>query len=402
MVQSPFVSPAHSQVLYGLPTDPYRIEKGKVGRDQNLGQILNQYVLPEGALTQMLLYGTQSFDFRKIRHGNAYAAFVSKNSDDSLRYLVYEHSPLEFVIFDFADSLRIRVCEREVLTRRQQAHGDITTSLWDAITKDSVNPQVALRLSEIFAWTVDFFGLQPGDHFKVVYDELYVDSVSVGIGRIHAASFFHAGKEIVAIPFIQDSVEAYFDAEGNSLRRAFLKAPVRFSRISSRFSGSRLHPILKIHRPHFGVDYAAPYGTPVYAIGDGRVLSVGYQGGAGRMVKIRHNSVYTSSYMHLSSFGKGIRGGQYVKQGDLIGYVGSSGLSSGPHLDFRVFRNGSPIDPLKMESPPVDPVKPQNMMDFQQVRVAVLQLLSGEEENQMADDFIPAALLYKPWQDMLK
>jgi murein DD-endopeptidase MepM/ murein hydrolase activator NlpD len=240
----------------------------------------------------------------------------------------------------------------------------------------------------MYAWTVDFFGLQPGDHFTVVYDELYVDTLSVGLGRIHAASFNHVGKELLAIPYMQDSVETYFDAEGNSLRRAFLKAPLRFSRISSRFSGSRLHPILKIRRPHYGVDYAAPVGTPVYAIGDGRVIMAGYQSGAGRIVKVRHNGVYTSTYMHLNGFGKGIAAGKYVMQGELLGYVGSSGLSTGPHLDFRVTRNGSPIDPLKMESPPVDPIKPENRVAFNSVRLATLDLLTGKEENKMAK-FIP-------------
>jgi murein DD-endopeptidase MepM/ murein hydrolase activator NlpD len=200
------------------------------------------------------------------------------------------------------------------------------------------------------------------------------------------------GKELLAIPFMQDSVETYFDADGNSLRRAFLKAPLRFSRISSRFSGSRLHPILKIRRPHYGVDYAAPIGTPVYAIGDGRVMLAGYQSGAGRIVKVRHNSVYTSTYMHLSGFGKGIATGTYVKQGELLGYVGSSGLSTGPHLDFRVTMNGSPIDPLKMESPPVDPIKPENRMAFNSVKSATIDLLTSEEENEMAEEFIPTGL----------
>jgi murein DD-endopeptidase MepM/ murein hydrolase activator NlpD len=252
---------------------------------------------------------------------------------------------------------------------------------------------VALELSEMYAWTVDFFGLQTGDNFTVVYDEMYVDTVSVGIGKIYAASFNHVGKELLAIPFVQDNVEAFFDADGNSLRRAFLKAPLRYSRISSRFSGSRLHPILKIRRPHYGVDYAAPVGTPVYAIGDGRIIMAGYQKGAGRIVKVRHNGVYTSTYMHLSGFGKGVSNGKYVAQGELIGYVGSSGLSTGPHLDFRVSRNGSPIDPLKMESPPVDPVKPENKDAFESIRLASLDLLNDEPQPQMAQELMPAGYI---------
>jgi murein DD-endopeptidase MepM/ murein hydrolase activator NlpD len=378
--------------LYGLAIDSFKIESDKVGRDQNLGQILQKYTLPERALTQLLLYAGNVFDVRKIRHGNTYTAFLSKDSLNRLQYFVYEHSPIEYVVFDFTDSVEVSLQEREVVTRQKKVNGEITTSLWDAITRNNINPQVALELSEMYAWTVDFFGLQPGDHFTVVYDELYVDTVSIGLGRIHAASFNHVGKELLAIPFTQDSVETYYDAEGNSLRRAFLKAPLRFSRISSRFSGSRMHPILKIRRPHYGVDYAAPVGTPVYAIGDGRIIMAGYQSGAGRIVKVRHNGVYTSTYMHLSGFGKGITTGKYVMQGELLGYVGSSGLSTGPHLDFRVSRNGSPIDPLKMESPPVDPVRPENMAAFNSAKLATVDLLNGKEEEKMAEEFIPTGL----------
>jgi murein DD-endopeptidase MepM/ murein hydrolase activator NlpD len=314
--------------LYGLAIDSFNIETNRVGQDQNLGQILQKYALPERALTQLLLYANSVFDLRKIRHGNNYTAFLSRDTLYRLQYLVYEHSPVDYVVFDFTDSVKVSLKQKEIITKQQRVEGSIVTSLWDAITQNNINSQVALELSEMYAWTVDFFGLQPGDHFTVVYDELYVDTVSIGLGRIHAASFNHVGKELLAIPFTQDSVETYFDAEGNSLRRAFLKAPLRFSRISSRFSGSRMHPILKIRRPHYGVDYAAPLGTPIYAIGDGRVIMAGYQSGSGRIVKIKHNGVYTSTYMHLSGFGKGIQTGKYVMQGDLLGYVGSSGLSS--------------------------------------------------------------------------
>jgi murein DD-endopeptidase MepM/ murein hydrolase activator NlpD len=373
-------------LLYGLAIDSFIIETNKVGRDQNLGQILQKYTLPERALTQLLLYAGNVFDVRKIRNGNNYTAFLSNDTLYRLQYLVYEHSPIDYVVFDFTDSVKVFLRQKEIITRQKRVTGNISTSLWDAITKNNINPLVALELSEMYAWTVDFFGLQPGDHFSVVYDELYVDSVSVGLGRIYAASFNHVGKELLAIPFMQDSVETYYDADGNSLRRAFLKAPLRFSRISSRFSGSRMHPILKIRRPHYGVDYAAPSGTPVYAIGDGRVLMAGYQGGSGRIVKVRHNGVYTSTYMHLSGFGKGIQTGKYVMQGELLGYVGSSGLSTGPHLDFRVSQNGSPIDPLKMESPPVDPVRPELKDAFNSVKLTAIQLLNNPEEPQFGQN----------------
>jgi murein DD-endopeptidase MepM/ murein hydrolase activator NlpD len=364
--------------LFGLAVDSFTIEKGKIGRNQNLGQILEQFNLPEHSLAELLQYSNRSFDLRKMRVGNPYTVFLSKDSLARLQYLVYEHSPVDYVVFDFNDSVKISVKQKEITTIQRKAQGEIHTSLWDAIKESNMNPMVALQLSDIYAWTIDFFGLQPGDKFTVVYDELYVDSVSIGLGQIYGASFNHGGRDLLAIPFKQDSSVSYFDGDGNSLRRAFLKAPLHFfSHISSRFSESRLHPILKIRRPHHGVDYAAPIGTPVYSIGDGRIVSATCQGGEGRMVKVKHNGVYTTTYMHLSRFASGIQSGKYVTQGELIGYVGSSGLSTGPHLDFRVYKNGTPIDPLKMESPPVDPVKPENKTAFNEVKSSTLQILSG-------------------------
>jgi murein DD-endopeptidase MepM/ murein hydrolase activator NlpD len=363
--------------LFGLAVDSFTIEKRKIGRNQNLGQILEQFNLPEHSLAQLLQYAGRSFDLRKMRVGNPYTVFLSKDTLARLQYLVYEHSPIDYVVFDFKDSVKISVKQKEITTIQRKAHGEIHTSLWDAIKESNMNPMVALQLSDIYAWTIDFFGLQPGDQFTVVYDELYVDSVSVGLGQIYGASFNHGGRDLLAIPFMQDSSRSYFDGEGNSLRRAFLKAPLKFAHVTSRFSNSRLHPILKIRRPHHGVDYAAPIGTPVYSIGDGRIVSATYQGGEGRMVKVRHNGVYTTTYMHLSRFASGIQSGKYVTQGELIGYVGSTGLSTGPHLDFRVFKNGTAIDPLKMESPPVDPVKPDNKMAFNEAKSSMLQILSG-------------------------
>jgi murein DD-endopeptidase MepM/ murein hydrolase activator NlpD len=223
---------------------------------------------------------------------------------------------------------------------------------------------------------VDFFGLQKGDSYKVVYEESFIDEKSLGVGKIYGAQFTWTGKTTTAVPLIQEDKETFFDCDGNSLRKAFLKAPLQFSRISSRYSSSRFHPILRIRRPHFGVDYAAPVGTPVLAIGDGKIISAGIENGSGKMVKIVHNSVYTTAYLHLSRFGSGVFPGAFVKQGDIIGYVGSSGLSTGPHLDFRFYKNGSPVDPLSIEAPSVEPVSEDNKARFEKNKIVVLSLLS--------------------------
>jgi murein DD-endopeptidase MepM/ murein hydrolase activator NlpD len=227
-----------------------------------------------------------------------------------------------------------------------------------------MDPRLALELSDIYAWTIDFYGLQKGDSFNLVFEKESIDSIYVGIGKVLACHFIHAGHNYQAYLYSQDSLEDYFDEEGGSLRRAFLKAPLKFGRISSHFSNSRLHPVLKIRRPHHGVDYAAPTGTPILTIGDGKVTFVGRKGGYGNRVEIKHNSTYSTGYAHLSKYAKGLKAGDFVKQGTIIGYVGATGLATGPHLDFRVYKNGTPIDPLKMESPPAIPINDANKSAF--------------------------------------
>jgi murein DD-endopeptidase MepM/ murein hydrolase activator NlpD len=233
------------------------------------------------------------------------------------------------------------------------------------LESQALDYNIALSLSEIYAWSIDFYGLQKGDKFRVVYEENFVYGKSIGIGRIFAAQFVHTKEDFYAFQFTQNNEDSYFDDKGKSLKKAFLKAPLKFNRISSSFSAHRFHPVLKIYRPHFGIDYAAPTGTPVVSIGDGTVIAKAYQAaGGGNYVKIKHNSVYTTSYMHLSGYGPGISNGVRVRQGQVIGYVGMTGLASGPHLDFRVFFNGSPMDPLKVKAPPTEPVAEKNMKDY--------------------------------------
>ncbi len=349
---------------FGIPVDSFDIVRGKILRNQNIGLILKGFNLENGVFNELHNIRTDVFDPRRVKAGNNWSAFLKPDSLNKLKYFVYEHSPINYVFFDFTDSLVVEKREKEVSTRIKEGAGIITSSLWNSMIENSLNPSIAIYLSEIYAWTIDFFGLQKGDGFRIIYEEYYVEDKSVGLGRIIAGSFFHMGVENFAIPFVQDSVNHFFDNEGNSLRRTFLKAPLRYSRISSRFSHSRLHPILKIRRPHHGIDYAAPSGTPVFAIGDGKITVARNEGAAGKMIKIRHNSVYTSGYLHLRNFAKGITTGKYVKQGDIIGHVGSTGLSTGAHLDFRIWRNGHATDPLSINSPSVEPVREENKSEF--------------------------------------
>jgi len=361
--------------MYGIPSDSFDLITGHIKRNGFLSEILLKHGVSMQEIDQVLKNSKSVFDVRKIRSGNNYILFCDRDSLAKAKYFVYEHDPTTCFVFSFNDSLNITPFRKEIKSEIKYSSGTIETSLWDAMVNGGLNKSLVSDLSNIFAWTVDFFGLQKGDNFKVIYEEIFIDGKSLGTGKIYGAQFNRTGSTITAIPFIQDGKESFFDFDGNSLRKAFLKAPLEFARITSHFSSARMHPILRIVRPHYGVDYAAPIGTPVKAIGDGRVTACTNEGGSGRMVRIQHNSVYATGYMHLSRFGEGIAPGKLVKQGDIIGYVGSSGLSTGPHLDFRFYMNGSPVDPLKVDAPPVEPVSEENKGRFEKIKTVVLSLL---------------------------
>lgn len=349
---------------YGIPVDSFTIVKGHIKLNQTLGELFNDLNVKPEIISKLPIYTKGKFDLKQVIAGNTYKAFLNHDSNPKLEYLVYEKSSFDFVVFNFKDSLTIQTAQKPVTVVRRLNEATISNSLWETIYQLNLNPELALNMSDIFAWTVDFFGLQKGDRFKVLYDELYVDNVSVKIGTIYAAWFEHRGERFYAYRFAQDSTDSYWDEKGNSLRKSFLKAPLHFSHISSRFSGSRFHPILKIFRPHTGVDYAAPEGTPVMAIGDGFIVEKGYTVAAGNYLKIRHNSVYTTGYNHLSRFGAGITNGAHVKQSQIIGYVGHTGYATGPHLDMRFWMNGQPVDPLKVKAPSVEPIKKELMDSY--------------------------------------
>lgn len=354
---------------FGIAVDSLIIVKDQVKSGDNLSSILLKYKIGQQAVEKLVQKSEGIFDVRRIKAGNKYTVLCTNDSLRKAVYLIYEQSPTHYVVFETGDSLHIHTGEKEVTVRMRAASGKISSSLWNAVIDAGASPNLAVELSEIYAWSIDFYAIQPGDNFTVFYEELVVDNEQIGMGKISSARFNHAGKDIYAFRFIQDDAVDYFDETGMSLRKAFLKAPLKFSRISSRFSNSRLHPVLRIRRPHHGVDYAAPKGTPVHTVGSGTVTDVRYAGGAGRMVKIKHNATYSTAYLHLSGYGPGIKSGARVSQGQVIGYVGSTGLSTGPHLDFRFYKNGTPVDPLKVESPPALPVKKELLDEFNQLRL---------------------------------
>ena len=364
---------------FGFFSDSLDHQTFSVSKNETLSDILLKHGVPGTEIIQIVDDANEVLDVKKIVAGNFYHTFTYDDSLNTLVYFVYEKSPRHFVVFDLRDSINVYESEKEITFRENQKSAVIDQSLYVSLMNAEASPELAIKLSQIFAWQIDFYHLQKGDNFKVIYDELFVDYKFFAIGEIKAAHFNHQGKDFYAIPFIQDSVNQHFDEEGNSLRKAFLKAPLEFGRISSRYSKSRFHPVLKTRRPHLGVDYAAPVGTPVRTTGDGIVAEVGYNGGSGKFIKIRHNSVYTTMYLHLSRYAKGIKKGASVQQGQVIGYVGSSGLSTGPHLDYRFYVNGSPVDPLKVEVPSANPVKEELRAEYEVQRDSVMNLLNKVE-----------------------
>lgn len=346
---------------FGLPIDSFRIDTFVVKDGETLGGMLGKLGASQKQINQITLLPSSTFDVRTIRTGKTYYAFYQKDTTgvEKLQYYIYLASIREAIVLHFADSIQVEKQVKEIIHKERSAQAVIESSLWNAMVGNNLPIELALELSEIYAWTIDFFGLQKGDSIRVYYDEQYVDTTRIGIGRIYAAEFYHGKVWQEAYWFEAENTRNYYDSKGNSMRKAFLKAPLSYKRISSGFTYKRLHPVHKVYKPHTGVDYAAPMGTPVMTIGDGTVIQREYRGGGGNTVKIKHNATYTTAYLHLSKFADGLKVGQHVKQGQVIGYVGSTGTSTGPHLDFRVWKNGTPIDPLKMDSPPAEPIPAQ-------------------------------------------
>lgn len=364
---------------YGLPIELFNVRYDTLRPRQTLAELLNGFGFTARQVYDLTTQCPDSiFDARRLRPGQVCALLTEKDSAALPRYLVYEESVKSYVVFDLADGYRARRGANPAEWREGEVAGEVNTSLWVAMQERGASPLLAVQLSHIFGWSVDFFGIQKGDEFRVIYSQEYVNGAPLNNYRILAASFCASDSIVYAIPFVQEGEELFYNIDGNSLEGAFLKAPLDYYRISSRFSNSRFHPVLKRYRAHHGVDYAAPVGTPVYAIGCGKVIAKAYQaGGGGNYVKIRHNSVYVTTYMHLSRFAKGLKVGDAVKQKQVIGYVGSTGISTGPHLDFRVHENGKPINPLTIKSQPKKPVSEDNMAAFALLRDSLVTRLKG-------------------------
>lgn len=365
---------------YGLPIDNYNTYYDTVKLRQTIAEILFGFGFTAQQIHKLTQCPDSIFDVRKIRPGQACLLVTEKDSAATPCYFIYEESPKTYITFDLKNNYHATRNNKPVEWRESEVAGTVNSSLWVSMQENGTSPLLAVEMSHIFGWSVDFFGIQKGDEYRLIYEQEYVEETPLNNYRIVAASFRASDSTIYAIPYTQENEELFYNIDGNSLEGAFLKAPLDYYRISSRFSNSRFHPVLRRYRAHHGVDYAAPVGTPVYAIGSGKVIAKAFQaGGGGNYVKIKHNGTYTTTYMHLSRFAKGLKVGDFVKQKQVIGYVGSTGISTGPHLDFRVHENGKPINPLTIKSQPKKPISDSCRAEFNILCDSLVRRLNGIE-----------------------
>lgn len=371
--------------VFGIRANDYTLEEKEVKSGESWSTILDGYGIGVRKVLRLEDLAKDICPLNKIRAGNKYTAFTRQDTVATyLDHLVYEKNRTDYVIFSFVgDSVAISEGKREVTIRRVKRSATIKTSLWGAIMAAKLPYALAAEMEDIYEWTVDFFGIQEGDSFTVIYDEKLIDTVSIGVSRIWGAKFTHRKRDYYAIPFEQDGKVKYWEKDGSSLRKQLLKAPLKFSRISSGYTNARLHPVLKVYRPHHGIDYAAPVGTPVRSVADGVIIQKNYAGAAGNMIKIKHSGDLVSGYMHLQKFANGISVGSRVSQGQLIGYVGSTGRSTGPHLDFRLWKAGKPINPASVPQTSGDPLAKKHREKFNKAKELVIAELEGDVPDSM-------------------
>ena len=343
---------------FGYTLNNFTVKKDTVKSGDSFGSILENNNLFYPQIYNIVQKAKKVFDVRKINIGKPYTILFSKDSLKTPKVFIYQPNLIDYVVVSLTDSLWAEKKSKAVELLEFEAEGVITSSLSETMEEKKLSPLLSNELSEIYAWTIDFFRLEKGDNFKIIYSAKFVDdSIYVGLNRIHSAYFEHRGKPFYAIEFETDSKRGlfeYFDENGKNLRRAFLRAPVQFSRISSRYNLKRKIAYYGRIRPHFGTDFAAPRGTPIRATASGTVVKSSYTRGNGNFVKIKHNGTYSTQYLHMDK--RGVKVGQFVKQGDYIGTVGMTGNTSGPHVCYRFWKNGKQVDPLKQKLPEAKPI----------------------------------------------
>jgi murein DD-endopeptidase MepM/ murein hydrolase activator NlpD len=369
---------------WGFAIDTLEVTETKVRRNETLGSLLSDYLYVT-EIEKLVKNCEGVFDLTKDFISGKNYALLTRMGEENPDYLVLEPNVYEYVVFNLTGDLAVNKVKREIEVKTQSVSGAIQSSLWETLTDLGVNMEAAAKMEDALQYSVDFSRTQEGDEFKLVYDENFIHDKSVGAGEVYAAYYKRNGKEHYAFWYDDGTHKGYFDEEGRPAAKGFLKAPVKYSRISSKYNLRRFHPVLKHVRPHLGTDYAAPHGTPIIAVGSGVVEEAAYTRGNGKYVKIKHDKVYQTQYLHMSRFAKGIRRGATVQQGQVIGYVGSTGLATGPHVCFRFWKNGRQVNHLKLNLPRPKQLPKDVLKEFFQVRDHYLAMLKGEPAYDLAE-----------------
>ncbi|MDP2089717.1 MAG: peptidoglycan DD-metalloendopeptidase family protein [Flavobacteriaceae bacterium] len=348
---------------YGFILNNFYVIKDTIRSGENFGSLLSKHNVPYPEIDKIVNTIKETFDVRKLKIGQPYTILASNDSLKKAQVFIYEHDKINYSVINFKNSeVKALNTKKPIKTVLRMSTGVITSSLSETIDSEGMNYIVAHELSEIYAWTIDFFRLQKNDKFKIIYEEKFInDSIYAGMGKIVGTYFEHNGKPYYAFGFKTDSLKKYhefYDEVGNTMRRPFLKAPLQFSRISSKYNLRRKIAFYGMVRAHRGTDFAAPVGSQIQSTADGTVIESAYKGGNGNYVKIRHNSTYTTAYLHMSK--RLVRVGERVRQGQTIGLVGMTGNTSGPHVCYRFARNGNEVDPLREKMPASEPIKSEH------------------------------------------
>ncbi len=372
-------------VEFGFVKEDYNWSSDRIKSNQFLSNILLPHGVDYVTIDAIAKKSKEVYDVRKLLAGKPYHVIKSKDSSNQVLAFIYQPNAIDYVVYDLRDSLHISKGEKPVVIEEKSLSGIINSSLYLSLTENNASPALAVRMADIFAWSIDFYGIQKGDWFKVIYEVKKVDGEAIGIGGIKAIQFNHINRDFYAFHFENEEQEDYFDEKAESLRKAFLKSPLKFSRLSSRYSRSRFHPVQKRWKAHLGTDYAAPTGTPIMSTGDGVVVESKRKRANGNYVKVKHNSAYTTQYLHMSK--RNVKVGQAVKQGDIIGYVGSTGLATGPHVCYRFWENGKQVDHLRQDFPSAEPILEKYMNDFEAIKKKLekqLEAITLDEENTLS------------------
>lgn len=346
---------------------------------ETLSDILTPHSVSMQKIHEIEKIALNVFPLREFRAGKELYIYASWDTVETVKYIVYVIDEINHVVFDLRDTTKIYKSQKPFTVKQVHTKGIIKKGLIQDLTEMGIDPNIAFTTADVFESRIDFGMLQENDSFDVIYDEIFVDDKPVQVGKVYAAKMNHRKKDYYAFLFEKEKPNSYYDEKGESMIGMFLTAPIKFRyRISSRFSGKRFHPVLKRNKAHLGTDYAAAHGTPIQSVAHGTVLEAAYTSGNGNYVKIKHNATYTTQYLHMSRFAKGIKRGAKVTQGQIIGYVGSTGLATGPHVCFRFWKNGRQVDPLRERGHASIPLSPKFKPEFEQIKNEWIEKLSKE------------------------